>query len=368
MAARRALLENDSLALDDLADMVARHSAARRALGDSQNAALLGVGSEAAARRAIATPISFDPDEPLITTRPLPRITVETPLAAAARPSIRLRRGLLGAAAAATASAALIMPNAMSTVTAQPVLSQPALTQTAAAETRTVATTRDVQRTQLTDDTELLEPITLAQADAADAAEAARVAEEQRLAAEVAAAEAARIAEEQRLAEEQRIAAEKAAAEAKAAEEAAAAAQATPAASTNTSSTSSYVNGAPAQAPTNTGYCAFGDGSNMGLTYQAQAAFQAVCAQFPNVSSYGGWRASADDHGAGQAIDIMISGPAGWEIANWLVANASWLNVEYVIYSQSIWGNWAPGAGFTMMENRGSVTANHYDHVHVTIR
>ena len=340
MAARRALLENDSLALDDLADMVARHSTARRALGDSQNAALLGVGSEAAARRAIAAPISFDPDEPLITTRPLPRITVETPLAAAARPSIRLRRGLLGAAAAATA----------------------------AAETRTVATTRDVQRTQLTDDTELLEPITLAQADAADAAEAARVAEEQRLAAEVAAAEAARIAEEQRLAEEQRIAAEKAAAEAKAAEEAAAAAQATPAASTNTSSTSSYVNGAPAQAPTNTGYCAFGDGSNMGLTYQAQAAFQAVCAQFPNVSSYGGWRASADDHGAGQAIDIMISGPAGWEIANWLVANASWLNVEYVIYSQSIWGNWAPGAGFTMMENRGSVTANHYDHVHVTIR
>ena len=185
---------------------------------------------------------------------------------------------------------------------------------------------------------------------------AAVLAEQERLAA---AEEADRAAEAARIAEEERLAAE-----AKAAEEAAAAQ--TAAAATTTNQAGSTYTGVPTAPAVSSGTCAYGDGSNLGLTYQAQAAFQVICAQFPNVTSYGGWRASADDHGAGQAIDIMISGPAGWDIANFLVANASALHVEYVIYSQQIWGNW--GGGFTYMEDRGSITQNHYDHVHVTIR
>ncbi len=364
MAAPRALLETEPV-LDDPTLVAFQHAGARRAIiEDLADDALYSV-TTTPARRAISMPISFEPDEPLTSTRPLPKITDVKPVAA--RSSLRLRRGLLSVAAAVTAGAVLIVPNAMSTTSAQP-----ALATATSVEARPVENlSRDAVRAPLT------EPIT--EAEAAARIEAARVAEEERLAAEAAAAaaeaEAARIAEEQRLAEEaaaaaaaeaariaeeERLAAEAAAAEAAAAQAAAAAAPVAAAA-----------NPAPAPAaapPAGGGYCAYGDGSGLGLTYQAQAAFQAICGQFPYVSSYGGWRGTYDDHGAGQAIDIMISGPAGWEIANWLVANSSWLGVEYVIFEQQCWGNWAPGAGFTWMADRGSVTANHYDHVHVTIR
>lgn len=329
--------------------MAFRRGSARRAFVDDEtDDVLCSVGSASAARRVVAEPIGFDADEPLTSTRRLPRITETAQPVKAAKDSVRLRRGLLGVAAAATASAALVLPSAMSTVTAQPTTIEVATVE------RTVAVSRSVERA------ELVTPVTEAEAQASADAEAAALAEQERLAAE----EADRAAEAARIAEEERLAAEAEAAEAKAAEEAAAAQ--TAAAATTTNQAGSTYTGVPTAPAVSSGTCAYGDGSNLGLTYQAQAAFQVICAQFPNVTSYGGWRASADDHGAGQAIDIMISGPAGWDIANFLVANASALHVEYVIYSQQIWGNW--GGGFTYMEDRGSITQNHYDHVHVTIR
>lgn len=331
--------------------MAFRRGSARRAfVDDATDDVLCSVGSASAARRLVAEPIGFDADEPLTSTRRLPRITETAQPVKAAKDSVRLRRGLLGVAAAATASAALVLPSAMSTVTAQPA------TIDAATVERTVAVSRSVERA------ELVTPVTEAEAQASADAEAAVLAEQERLAA---AEEADRAAEAARIAEEERLAAEAKAAEAKAAEEAAAAQTAAAAATTTNQAGSTYT-GVPTAPAVSSGTCAYGDGSNLGLTYQAQAAFQVICAQFPNVTSYGGWRASADDHGAGQAIDIMISGSAGWDIANFLVANASALHVEYVIYSQQIWGNW--GGGFTYMEDRGSITQNHYDHVHVTIR
>ena len=343
MAARRAILDSETL--EDPTLMAFQRGSARRAFADDEtDDVLCSVASASAARRVVAEPISFDPDEPLTSTRRLPRITETAQPVKAAKDSVRLRRGLLGVAAAATASAALVLPSAMSTVTAQPA------TIDAATVERTVAVSRSVERA------ELVTPVTEAEAQASADAEAAVLAEQERLAA---AEEADRAAEAARIAEEERLAAE-----AKAAEEAAAAQ--TAAAATTTNQAGSTYTGVPTAPAVSSGTCAYGDGSNLGLTYQAQAAFQVICAQFPNVTSYGGWRASADDHGAGQAIDIMISGSAGWDIANFLVANASALHVEYVIYSQQIWGNW--GGGFTYMEDRGSITQNHYDHVHVTIR
>ena len=343
MAARRAILDSETL--EDPTLMAFQRGSARRAFADDEtDDVLCSVASASAARRVVAEPIGFDADEPLTSTRRLPRITETAQPVKAAKDSVRLRRGLLGVAAAATASAALVLPSAMSTVTAQPA------TIDAATVERTVAVSRSVERA------ELVTPVTEAEAQASADAEAAVLAEQERLAA---AEEADRAAEAARLAEEERLAAE-----AKAAEEAAAAQ--TAAAATTTNQAGSTYTGVPTAPAVSSGTCAYGDGSNLGLTYQAQAAFQVICAQFPNVTSYGGWRASADDHGAGQAIDIMISGPAGWDIANFLVANASALHVEYVIYSQQIWGNW--GGGFTYMEDRGSITQNHYDHVHVTIR
>lgn len=355
------MIENDDVVLDDATLVAFQATSARRRLIDEQDE-LVSLATGPA--RRVAAPISFEPEEPLATTLVLPKVLATKPIKPAQRDSIKLRRGLLGVAAAATASAAFIMPSALSTVTAQPALPT---TTVSDAEARELAVTRSTERP------ELAAPLTEAEVEAI--AEAARVAEEQRLAAEAAAAAAA--AEAARIAEEERLAAEAAAAEAariaeeeRLAAEAAAAAAAiqTPAPISNNPGNSGGGAAAPAAPPVSNGYCAYGNGSGLGLTYQAQAAFQAICAQFPGVSSYGGWRPSGDDHGAGQAIDIMISGPAGWDIANWLVANSSWLSVEYVIYEQQIWGRWAPGSGFTWMENRGSVTANHYDHVHVTIR
>ena len=48
-------------------------------------------------------------------------------------------------------------------------------------------------------------------------------------------------------------------------------------------------------------------------------------------------------------------------------ADASELGVSYVIYAQRIWSVERGGEGWRGMSNRGSSTANHYDHVHVSV-
>ncbi len=91
-----------------------------------------------------------------------------------------------------------------------------------------------------------------------------------------------------------------------------------------------------------------------------------VCANWPQITSYGTWRGDGE-HGQGRAIDIMISGETGWAIADFLRANYAALGIEYIIYSQNIWSVERGGEGWRGMSDRGSTTANHYDHVHVTV-
>ena len=91
-----------------------------------------------------------------------------------------------------------------------------------------------------------------------------------------------------------------------------------------------------------------------------------VCANWPSVTSYGTWRGDGE-HGQGRAIDIMVTGETGWAIANFLRANYASLGIEYIIYSQNIWSVERSGEGWRGMSDRGSTTANHYDHVHVTV-
>jgi len=91
-----------------------------------------------------------------------------------------------------------------------------------------------------------------------------------------------------------------------------------------------------------------------------------VCANWPSITSYGTWRGDGE-HGQGRAIDIMVSGETGWAIANFLRANYAALGIEYIIYAQQIWSVERAGEGWRGMSDRGSVTANHYDHVHVTV-
>jgi hypothetical protein len=114
--------------------------------------------------------------------------------------------------------------------------------------------------------------------------------------------------------------------------------------------------------------CSKSSSIESGLVSNGVKAYRAMCAAFPQVSSFGGRRSSNDFHGSGQAIDAMISdSKAGWRLANWVRANASRLGVSEVIYSQKIWTVQRSGEGWRGMSDRGSSTANHYDHVHVSV-
>ncbi|MBT9255072.1 hypothetical protein KMZ32_08215 [Phycicoccus sp. MAQZ13P-2] len=60
----------------------------------------------------------------------------------------------------------------------------------------------------------------------------------------------------------------------------------------------------------------------------------------------------------------MTSGAQGDAIAAYVQAHVSEFNVKYLIWQQRYW---APGEGWRLMEDRGSPTQNHFDHVHVTV-
>jgi hypothetical protein len=57
----------------------------------------------------------------------------------------------------------------------------------------------------------------------------------------------------------------------------------------------------------------------------------------------------------------------GYDIKAWAQANASRLGIMYIICRQRIWDVRMGSAGWVQMEDRGSITANHYDHVHISV-
>jgi hypothetical protein len=113
------------------------------------------------------------------------------------------------------------------------------------------------------------------------------------------------------------------------------------------------------------GDCTNGTSVPSGVSPNIVAVHRAVCAAFPQIASYGTFR-SDGEHSQGLAIDIMVSGSLGWEIAEFVRANYAELGVSYLIYAQRIWSVERGGEGWRGMSDRGSTTANHYDHVHVT--
>ena len=115
-----------------------------------------------------------------------------------------------------------------------------------------------------------------------------------------------------------------------------------------------------------TAACSHGSGPEAGLTPDAVEVYRAVCAAFSGVSAYGGY-SPRGEHYDGRAVDIMVSGSYGQQIADWLVANASALQIRDVIYAQKIWTPDRAAEGWRYMEDRGSPTANHFDHVHVAV-
>ncbi|MFD7153538.1 SH3 domain-containing protein [Kribbella sp. NPDC059898] len=116
--------------------------------------------------------------------------------------------------------------------------------------------------------------------------------------------------------------------------------------------------------------CKSGSGMESGLTPDAIRVHRAICAMFPDITSYGGLRAgdTGSEHATGHAVDIMInSSSEGQEIADWLKANYQKLGVSQLIWEQHIWTVQRSSEGWRAMPDRGSATANHMDHVHVSV-
>lgn len=115
--------------------------------------------------------------------------------------------------------------------------------------------------------------------------------------------------------------------------------------------------------------CPSGSAVERGLRPNAIKVHRDVCHRFPQLTSYGGVRAdSLPEHPSGRALDVMISNNAlGWEVARYLRANAGRLGISQVIFDQRIWTVQRSGEGWRWMDDRGGATANHQDHVHVTV-
>jgi hypothetical protein len=104
-----------------------------------------------------------------------------------------------------------------------------------------------------------------------------------------------------------------------------------------------------------------------GLTSGAIYVYRSVCHAFPQITSYGGWDAHGE-HSSGKAIDIMTSDVAlGDAIASFLQEHASELHVYDILWRQRIWTPVRASEGWRFFADRGSATANHYDHVHVSV-
>ncbi len=110
------------------------------------------------------------------------------------------------------------------------------------------------------------------------------------------------------------------------------------------------------------------DGSvENGLTSGAVYVYRSVCHAFPQITSYGGWDAHGE-HSSGKALDIMTSDVSlGNAIAAFLQEHSSELHLYDILWRQHIWTPVRASEGWRLFADRGSATANHFDHVHVSV-
>lgn len=106
-----------------------------------------------------------------------------------------------------------------------------------------------------------------------------------------------------------------------------------------------------------------GGGGEANLQPAAILARRNIKKYWPEIQTIGGYRASDPypDHPSGLALDIMTGDPLGTEINDWLHREKDALALNYTIWKQ--WYKPAGGIG-NLMEDRGSVTQNHFDHIH----
>ena len=112
---------------------------------------------------------------------------------------------------------------------------------------------------------------------------------------------------------------------------------------------------------------------NAGLQPQT-AAFKEEIANLFGITSFSGYRpGDSGDHGKGLAIDFMVpvNSALGDQIAEYAVQNMASRGINYIIWKQRFYApydsKYGPAYTWNPMPDRGSVTENHYDHVHVSM-
>ena len=112
---------------------------------------------------------------------------------------------------------------------------------------------------------------------------------------------------------------------------------------------------------------------NAGLQPQT-AAFKEEVANLFGITSFSGYRpGDSGDHGKGLAIDFMVpvSSALGDQIADYAIQNMASRGINYIIWKQRFYApydsKYGPAYTWNPMPDRGSITENHYDHVHVSM-
>ncbi|SLH38951.1 hypothetical protein [Mycobacteroides abscessus] len=113
-----------------------------------------------------------------------------------------------------------------------------------------------------------------------------------------------------------------------------------------------------------------GKADEKGLQVKTILLARAVSAAFPEITRIGGYRAdSMHWHPDGLAIDVMIDNPntpqgkaLGDRVLKFVMSKQQQFGIDHAIWRQTIH---IPGNSPRMMENRGSATQNHMDHVHI---
>ena len=112
---------------------------------------------------------------------------------------------------------------------------------------------------------------------------------------------------------------------------------------------------------------------NAGLQPQT-AAFKEEIANLFGITSFSGYRpGDSGDHGNGLAIEKKVPerSELGDKIAEYAIQNMASRGISYIIWKQRFYApfdsKYGPANTWNPMPDRGSVTENHYDHVHVSM-
>ena len=115
-----------------------------------------------------------------------------------------------------------------------------------------------------------------------------------------------------------------------------------------------------------------------GLTPHTKKMKVALAKKF-GITNFSLFRAGDDDgtghgHNSGMAVDFMVpvNSAQGDQLAEYLTKHMDELGVYYIIWKQRFYmpqqNIYGPANTWNIMPNRGGVTANHYDHVHVSFK